>query len=269
MNKKLFVDLEKIYELQSGRNPHQAAALYGGQFDELRALTDNKISFMDIINADVGYKVASEIHKPIVVFTYKGDVVYAAYDDGRLDVSKFQNLRYWTLSYSGEGGNGFLHFEKAGIFPESIFAPTFSEYALGVIEKNQLKAAVVPVQTRAFLEIYPTKMGYLVSEEDDLRDDIHLADDDEILAYAVMKHSKSWTLVAVQNGETEYIFSFNYPEEIDKYVESIPEDAVVATDYPLEQFEPLMKFKTAILPGTNLEEVPQNFKLTKYEHMRI
>jgi len=271
MNKIMKLQLNKKLDLKCGRNPHQAAALYTDvEYDNFNLLTSCQLTYEDMLDMDVGAKFVSEFHEPVIALVHHAEVIYATYKS--LQDYLYNILPECALVYSTEAGEGFLTMDEKKVFPRLVLAPSYSEYALRVVEKNNLKAVRTSIRQPAYLEYYLTRFGHVIGEEDDLPEDIaETFNKEERLAYAITKHNKSWSFVLIKEGAI-YVDSFCFDlKELQRKYEHLIDDAIVATDKPLAPAESdiFMPAKTAIFPGENIEEAPRSFKLLRYTHTRL
>lgn len=228
-----FIDpYEKVEDLRYGENPHQKAAVYKkcirvyDQPSILDAvqLQGKKISYNNLLDADVAIKASSEFDEPTAVIikhaTPSGiasaSTIYQAWADA-----------YATDIYSPFGGIVALNekipeklaHEMAKIFWEVIIAPSFSPGAQKIFsQKKNLRLMKLKNQgrknNRRGLEVRSINDGLLVQEKDTsmiasqgwrvVTDKIPSEQDLESMVFGVkcVKHVKSNALVFVKETRT-------------------------------------------------------------------
>ena len=270
MNKNITLELKKHLDLRCGQNPHQAAALYSDvELEEITTLNHSILTFEDLIDAEAASRVIFEVNHPTIVLAYHGEIVYASYEDNFKMEDVASILPYCSLVYSNEAGSGLLTMEDLGLFPRTMAAPFYSEYALRVISKNNIPAMRLNPRRKAFLSNYITRFGYVFQENDDVPENTSSFNEDEILAYAIAKANKSWTAAFVKDGRTFDIQNFRFDLNNVKFPDET--DLVFATDFVLKKDEVrfIPQYKSIIAYIEEADNLSPNIKLLQYQHMRL
>jgi len=294
MNKKLNISYEKSFELKCGTNEHQAAALYAGdEMDIPRKVSGGNLTYNDLLDMDVAANIVAEFKEQAFAITEMANPVCAflSVNPARVlleSASDKINLNGKCIATNMKMGNGIIrYFMESGNVPESVVAPSYDDYGLELAVKNlpKLKVYNTNVRQMAFTEMRVTRWGILWQEADNIPEKLN---NDEKLAWAVVKHARSYAVVWVKNNTTvrimhslnsindaisnnmsEMIYT-NYKNKMFKLY-----DAIVATDIPFKNEQAAMPLiqkhkKTIIFPGTLYGDEPtKKLKLMKFNHLRL
>jgi len=274
MNKKLrFDDLEKVTELCCGRNEHQAAALYSDDKNMLRQLQGEPLEYLDLINMDVAANIVSGVSEKAFAIVHMANPIYVCYAKPYLKHLDKIDLSNTTIASNVELRNGTIqHCLDSGNMPDCIVAPGFEDYAKRLAKGlPQLKLVTVNVRQLPFMDLKMTRWGVVAQEEDNLPETLT---GDKRLAWAIIKHARSYATVFIKDGETVVIkHSLHKPTDVFTGIDK-PHDCIVATDYPFKNSNEALSLsyeqKQLLFPGMYFEgKKLANFTFMKFGHLRI
>jgi len=212
----------KMMDLRYGENPHQKAAYYtntwgGGAFADFRQLGGKELSFNNIRDMDVAWKIVNEFDNlvccglkhstPCGVATGKNafEAYSRAYECD--PVSIFGGI----VALNGEVTED-AAVEMVKTFLEIVVAPSFTDKALEVLQtKKNLRIIQTSVKPSDPLDLVKVDGGILVQDGDhSFSNDFKVVTqkspapelmDDLIFGQKVVKHVKSNAIVVVRDGK--------------------------------------------------------------------
>ncbi|MDO4535462.1 MAG: bifunctional phosphoribosylaminoimidazolecarboxamide formyltransferase/IMP cyclohydrolase [Clostridium perfringens] len=218
----LSVSYKKLQSLRYGENPHQSAAYYGsceakGAMNSFEVLNGKELSYNNIKDVDIAWKVACEFEEDIACCALKHNTPCGvAIGDSVLDAYK---KAYECDSISIFGGIVAINRtidedtakEMSKIFLEVIIAPDYTEEALEVLRSKKnlrvLKCDVKPTNKNYMVSV---DGGILVQEEDKtLVKDLNVVTKrkptdkevkDMLFAMKVVKYVKSNAIVVAKDN---------------------------------------------------------------------
>ncbi len=218
----LSVSYKKLQSLRYGENPHQSAAYYGsceakGSMNSFEVLNGKELSYNNIKDVDIAWKVACEFEEDIACCALKHNTPCGvAIGETVLDAYK---KAYECDSISIFGGIVAINRpidedtakEMSKIFLEVIIAPDYTEKALEILRSKKnlrvLKCAVRPTNKNYMVSV---DGGILVQEEDKtLIDELNVVTKkkptdkemkDMLFAMKVVKYVKSNAIVVAKDN---------------------------------------------------------------------
>lgn len=214
---------EKMMDLRYGENPHQQAAYYvdktrNGAMKDFEQLQGKELSFNNIRDMDLAYKVVSEFKNEIACCAVKhstpcgvaiGETVKEAYDKAYAcdPVSIFGGIVAFNKEVDAKTAE-----QLNEIFLEIVIAPKFSADALEVFAaKKNVRIIQVKNQVSDRVSYAKVDGGLLVQGVDDqFSDDFKVVTEkqptekqmnDLIFAQKIVKWVKSNAIVVATNGQ--------------------------------------------------------------------
>ncbi|MDA3958115.1 bifunctional phosphoribosylaminoimidazolecarboxamide formyltransferase/IMP cyclohydrolase [Oceanispirochaeta sp.] len=212
----------KNMDLRYGENPHQKAAFYtntwgGGAFADFKQLGGKELSFNNIRDMDVAWKIVNEFDSmvccglkhstPCGVALGKdaADAYKRAYDCDPISI--FGGI----VAINGEVSED-AAIEMVKTFLEIVVAPSFSAKAMEVLKKKKnLRIIQTSAQPSDPLDVVKVDGGILVQDADlSFSQDFKVVTDaapeeafkeDLIFGQKVVKHVKSNAIVVVKDGK--------------------------------------------------------------------
>ncbi|MBR8700914.1 Bifunctional purine biosynthesis protein PurH [Fusobacterium sp. DD29] len=256
MPKYLSLSYERAMNLRYGENPHQKAAYYvstteNGAMKNFKQLNGKELSFNNIRDMDVAWKVANEFEEPACCGLKHSTPCGAALGK---DVYEAYMKAYECDPVSIFGGIVALNREVdeatakelVKIFLEIVIAPGFSEKALEVLKsKKNLRVIKCNTKPQDKLNMVKVDGGILVQDEDkEFSNNYTVVTEKEPtpkemsdleFGMRIVKHVKSNAIVVAKdkmaigigNGETNRIWPTN--QAIERAGERV-EGAILASD---------------------------------------
>ena len=256
MPKYLSLSYERAMSLRYGENPHQKAAYYvstteNGAMKNFKQLNGKELSFNNIRDMDVAWKVANEFEEPACCGLKHSTPCGAALGK---DVYEAYMKAYECDPVSIFGGIVALNREVdeatakelVKIFLEIVIAPGFSEKALEVLKsKKNLRVIKCNTKPQDKLNMVKVDGGILVQDEDkEFSNNYTVVTEKEPtpkemsdleFGMRIVKHVKSNAIVVAKdkmaigigNGETNRIWPTN--QAIERAGERV-EGAILASD---------------------------------------
>ena len=256
MPKYLSLSYERAMNLRYGENPHQKAAYYvstteNGAMKNFKQLNGKELSFNNIRDMDVAWKVAHEFEEPACCGLKHSTPCGAALGK---DVYEAYMKAYECDPVSIFGGIVALNREVdeatakelVKIFLEIVIAPGFSEKALEVLKsKKNLRVIKCNTKPQDKLNMVKVDGGILVQDEDkEFSNNYTVVTEKEPtpkemsdleFGMRIVKHVKSNAIVVAKdkmaigigNGETNRIWPTN--QAIERAGERV-EGAILASD---------------------------------------
>ncbi|WP_410208941.1 bifunctional phosphoribosylaminoimidazolecarboxamide formyltransferase/IMP cyclohydrolase [Fusobacterium sp.] len=256
MPKYLSLSYERAMSLRYGENPHQKAAYYvstteDGAMKNFKQLNGKELSFNNIRDMDVAWKVACEFNEPACCGLKHSTPCGAALGK---DIHEAYVKAYECDPVSIFGGIVALNREvdeataneMVKIFLEIVIAPSFTPEALQVLKtKKNLRVIECRIKPNDKLNMVKVDGGILVQEEDSVfSKDYQVVTDtkptqeqmsDLEFGMRIVKHVKSNAIVVAKdkmaigigNGETNRIWPTN--QAIERAGDRV-EGAILASD---------------------------------------
>ncbi len=248
---------KKMMDLRYGENPHQKAAFYidtvkKGMLKDMEQLHGKELSFNNIRDMDVAYKVVCEFEETTCCAVKHSTPCGVAVDSNMLaaykkahdcdPISIFGGIVAFNKEVNAETAE-----ELNKIFLEIVIAPSFSEEALMILKKKKnLRIIKINAPLTDQVEYVKVDGGLLVQDVDnDFSKDIKIVTEaqpteqqmkDLIFAQKVIKHVKSNAIVIASNqqalgvgtGETNRIWAAK--QAIERAQEKQLHNLVLASD---------------------------------------
>ena len=217
-----FINLENLFTLRYGENPHQKGFLVKKDFDEVfKVLHGKELSYNNLLDINAAYQLINEFsneYKVCAIIKHGnpcGVALSSVLHDAYLNA-------YNTDPVSAFGGivifNSKLDFETAEevdkIFTEIIMAPDFDEETLNLLFKKKNRRIIQYKNYQSTFDLRKITGGYLLQDTDTLNSTkenlkcvtIRVPTDKEVFdllfAEKVAKHTKSNAVVFVKDGAT-------------------------------------------------------------------
>lgn len=227
LTESLFLYLEKAASLRYGENPHQSAALYVNEGQDIRGgvarselLSGKEMSFNNYVDADAAWQLVrdfDELACAIVKHTNPAGVALAASAEEAYrralatdPVSAFGGIVAFNRPVDESAARAVIE-----IFTEVIIAPEYKPEALEILRKKKnLRVLRANADGPEGLESRQISGGLLVQTPDNLRlsqGDLKIVtrrqpNEEEIrallFAWTVCKHTKSNAIVYARDGQT-------------------------------------------------------------------
>ncbi len=218
----LSMSYEKKFDLRYGENPHQSSAYYvstteSGSMKEFEQLNGKELSFNNIRDMDIAWKVVGEFEEPAACAIKHStpcgvavaDNIYTAYTKAHDcdPVSIFGGIVALNREVDSKTAE-----ELKKIFLEIVIAPSFTDEALEILKsKKNLRVIKCNVrQPQDKLEYVKVDGGLLVQKTNSkMIDEMNVVTEktpskqekeDMLLGMKVVKHVKSNAIVVVKDG---------------------------------------------------------------------
>jgi phosphoribosylaminoimidazolecarboxamide formyltransferase/IMP cyclohydrolase len=219
----LSLSYKKLQSLRYGENPHQSAAYYGatefdGAMNSFEVLNGKELSYNNIKDLDIAWKVACEFEEEIVCCALKhntpcgvaiGETVFDSYLKAHAcdPISIFGGIVAVNRKVDKQTAE-----EMIKTFLEIVAAPDFDEDALEVLRtKKNLRVIKCKVKPANKNYVVSVDGGILIQEEDNkLVEDLKVVTEkapteeemkDLIFGMKVVKYVKSNAIVVVKDGK--------------------------------------------------------------------
>ena len=219
----LSLSYKKLQSLRYGENPHQSAAYYGatefdGAMNSFEVLNGKELSYNNIKDLDIAWKVACEFEEEIVCCALKhntpcgvavGETVFDSYSKAYAcdPISIFGGIVAVNRKVDKQTAE-----EMIKTFLEIVAAPDFDEDALEVLRtKKNLRVIKCKVKPANKNYVVSVDGGILIQEEDNkLVEDLKVVTEkapteeemkDLIFGMKVVKYVKSNAIVVVKDGK--------------------------------------------------------------------
>ena len=273
---------KKNMDLRYGENPHQGAAFYtntwgGGSFSDFKQLNGKELSFNNIRDMDVAWKIVNEFDTLVCCGLKHSTPCGVAFGKNAADAYKKAYECDPTSIFGGIVAiNGEVTKEAAEemikIFLEIVVAPSFTDEALEILKsKKNLRVIQTSNKPSDPLEIVKVDGGILVQDADlSFSNDFKVVTevepepelmDDLVFGQKVVKHVKSNAIVVVKDGKATGIGTgqTNRIWAAQQAIERAGDGTVLASDafFPFDDVVTLSAekgIKAIIQPGGSIRD---------------
>jgi phosphoribosylaminoimidazolecarboxamide formyltransferase / IMP cyclohydrolase len=206
--------------LRYGENPHQEAAFYGPLADMLEQLNGKELSYNNLVDIDAAVALIEEFKDETAFVILKHTNACGCATAPTVKEAYQKAFAADTLSAFGGVLITNVEVDKAAaeemhsLFFEVLIAPSFSDEALELLSQKKKRVLLKKKQDMNAKKQFKTLLNGVIEQGRDLKtdspDDLKVvtkrattADENEALLFAskVCKHTKSNTIVLVNNGQ--------------------------------------------------------------------
>jgi phosphoribosylaminoimidazolecarboxamide formyltransferase/IMP cyclohydrolase len=218
---KIFLGLDRKFELRYGENPHQAGSFYVPREPSWRQLGGKEMSFTNILDFDAAWRLVNEFDRPAVAIIKHTNPCGVAIGKGIEDayvraLESDERSAFGGIVAANRPVDGFAAKRITEIFTEIVIAPGFTQPGIDILKtKKNMRIVLAPSPFSTTLDLKSAAEGFLLQDLDqprnDSRQDMIVAGsyepkeedwDDLLFALAVVKHVKSNAVVFANNGQT-------------------------------------------------------------------
>jgi phosphoribosylaminoimidazolecarboxamide formyltransferase/IMP cyclohydrolase len=218
---KIFLGLDRKFELRYGENPHQAGSFYVPREPSWRQLGGKEMSFTNILDFDAAWRLVNEFDRPAVAIIKHTNPCGVAIGKGIEDayvraLESDERSAFGGIVAANRPVDGFAAKRITEIFTEIVIAPGFTQPGIDILKtKKNMRIILAPSPFSTTLDLKSAAEGFLLQDLDqprnDSRQDMIVAGsyepreedwDDLLFALAVVKHVKSNAVVFANNGQT-------------------------------------------------------------------